>query len=116
MQSIYSTIGKNIHNKRKERHMTQEFLAAKIETSAQYVSRIERGQVCSSLEFLYKLADALDCSIYELLPSAETSNRKFFSQEVEYQINHCSKWKQQMILSYIEWFIQQPDPKNEGKV
>lgn len=37
-----------IHNKRKERHMTQEFLAAKIETSAQYVSRIERGQVCSS--------------------------------------------------------------------
>lgn len=65
MQSIYSTIGKNIHNKRKERHMTQEFLAAKIETSAQYVSRIERGQVCSSLEFLYKLADALDCSIYK---------------------------------------------------
>ena len=53
MQDIYISIGQNIRRRRKEKHLTQESLAANVETSAQYISRIERGQVCPSLEFLY---------------------------------------------------------------
>lgn len=55
MQDIYISIGQNIRRRRKEKHLTQESLAANVETSAQYISRIERGQVCPSLEFLYRL-------------------------------------------------------------
>lgn len=55
MQDIYISIGQNIRRRRKEKHLTQESLAANVETSAQYISRIERGQVCPSLEFLYIL-------------------------------------------------------------
>ena len=51
MQDIYISIGQNIRRRRKEKHLTQESLAANVETSAQYISRIERGQVCPSLEF-----------------------------------------------------------------
>ena len=56
MQDIYISIGQNIRRRRKEKHLTQESLAANVETSAQYISRIERGQVCPSLEFLYRLS------------------------------------------------------------
>ena len=52
MQDIYMSIGQSIRRRRKEKHLTQESLAANVETSAQYISRIERGQVCPSLEFL----------------------------------------------------------------
>lgn len=47
MQDIYISIGQNIRRRRKEKHLTQESLAANVETSAQYISRIERGQVLS---------------------------------------------------------------------
>lgn len=53
MQDIYMSIGQSIRRRRKEKHLTQESLATNVETSAQYISRIERGQVCPSLEFLY---------------------------------------------------------------
>ena len=56
MQDIYMSIGQSIRRRRKEKHLTQESLAANVETSAQYISRIERGQVCPSLEFLYRLS------------------------------------------------------------
>ena len=69
MQDIYISIGQNIRRRRKEKHLTQESLAANVETSAQYISRIEGGQVCPSLEFLYRLSAALECPIYSLLPS-----------------------------------------------
>ena len=71
MQDIYISIGQNIRRRRKEKHLTQESLAANVETSAQYISRIERGQVCPSLEFLYRLSAALECPIYSLLPSTQ---------------------------------------------
>ena len=71
MQDIYISIGQNIRRRRKEKHLTQESLAANVETSAQYISRIERGQVCPSLEFLYRLSAALECPIYSLLPSTD---------------------------------------------
>ena len=110
MYEIYTAIGKNIRQKRKETHLTQEMLANKVDTSSQYISRIERGKVCPSLEFLYKMSAALSCSIYALLPSAYPMQRSFFSEEIVYQINNCSIWKRQFLLNYIAWFLQQPDP------
>ena len=79
MQDIYISIGQNIRRRRKEKHLTQESLAANVETSAQYISRIERGQVCPSLEFLYRLSAALECPIYSLLPSTAPSASTCFS-------------------------------------
>lgn len=55
MQDIYISIGQSIRRRRKEKHLTQESLAANVETSAQYISRIERGQVCPWLGWLVVL-------------------------------------------------------------
>ena len=88
MQDIYMSIGQSIRRRRKEKHLTQESLVANVETSAQHISRIERGLVCPSLEFLYRLSAALECPIYSLLPStAPSASTSFFSQELASQLN-----------------------------
>lgn len=110
MQSVYEAIGKNIRQKRKEKNLTQEKLANQMDTSAQYISRIERGKVGPSLEFLYKISSVLNCPIYALLPSAYPVQRSFFSEEIEYQLNNCSAWKKHFLVNYIAWFLQQADP------
>ena len=110
MQNVYTAIGKKICQKRKELKWTQEILADKVNTTPQYISRIERGKVCPSLEFLYKFAETFDCPIYALLPATQAEKRSFFSQEIEYQLNHCSTWKKQFLVNYITWFLQQADP------
>ena len=102
MQDIYISIGQSIRRRRKEKHLTQESLAANVETSAQYISRIERGQVCPSLEFLYRLSAALECPIYSLLPStAPSASTSFFSQELASQLNSCTPQQQQFLMSFI---------------
>ena len=76
MQDIYISIGQNIRRRRKEKHLTQESLAANVETSAQYISRIERGQVCPSLEFLYRLFSfLLIIKALESPPTVNSGNR-----------------------------------------
>lgn len=114
MQDIYISIGQNIRRRRKEKLLTQESLAANVETSAQYISRIERGQVCPSLEFLYRLSAALECPIYSLLPStAPSASTSFFSQELASQLNSCTPQQQQFLMSFISWFLQQSTPFSE---
>ena len=77
MQVIYISIGQSIRRRRKEKHLTQKSLAANVETSAQYISRIERGQVCPSLEFLYRLSAALECQF--LFSGACQSTQQLYS-------------------------------------
>lgn len=110
MNKVYSEIGKKIRQNRKERKMTQETLADQLGTSSQYIGRIERGLVCPSLKFIYRLASAMECSVYALLPSAYSVERSFLSEELIYRLNHCSTWKKQFIIEFIDWMLQQPDP------
>lgn len=110
---LYIEIGKNVRRRRKEQMLTQEALADSVESSSQYISRIERGLVGPSLEFLYKLAMALDCPVYSLLPASYPAKTQYFPAEVTYRISGCSEWKKQFLTDYISWFLQQPDPSEK---
>ena len=90
MQDIYMSIGQSIRRRRKEKHLTQESLAANVETSA------------------------LECPIYSLLPStAPSASTSFFSQELASQLNSCTPQQQQFLMSFISWFLQQSTPFSE---
>lgn len=52
---------------RKARGISQEQLAERIERSAAFVGHIERGSRRMSVDTLMRLADALECSVDELL-------------------------------------------------
>ena len=90
MENIYLEIGKRIRQQRKAHGLTREEFAENLSTTMQYISRLERAKNKVSIEYLYRIADALDCSIYTLLPATQLPQRKFFSEELMYQLDHCS--------------------------
>ena len=60
-------IGSKIIRFRQERHLTRHGLADKAGITYQTLWTIETGKVNFSLDMLYKIANALDCSPKDLL-------------------------------------------------
>lgn len=85
---------------------TQEELGNKFDVSPQYISRIERGSAHLSLQKLYVLAGILECSIYAILPSSPSQISDFFSDELQYQLDHCSAEQKAHLIGYITWYLQ----------
>lgn len=63
---LKTILGKNIKYHRYRKKLTQEQLAELLETSSNYVGRLERGQHSPSLEKIDKIAKALDIKAFEL--------------------------------------------------
>lgn len=53
---------------RKRAHLRQEDLAAKVGCSQPHLSCLERGERSPSLILLLRLAEALGCSVMDLVP------------------------------------------------
>ena len=60
--------GTNVREIRRARVISQDQLALRAGIDRSYMGRIERGQVNITLEKVYRLAEALDCNVRELLP------------------------------------------------
>ena len=63
----YHVIGSRIRHYRLERGITQEVLAFQVNSSAAYISRIERGQKKPSLEKLFEIAEVLHVTINDFV-------------------------------------------------
>jgi transcriptional regulator with XRE-family HTH domain len=66
-QKILEQFGNSVRETRLKKGLTQEKLAYKADLSANYLGRIERGQVNPTLETIEQIANALGCSISELV-------------------------------------------------
>ena len=60
-------LGKNIQTARKRLGLSQNELAEILDISREHLAKIETAKRCVSLSLLFKIADALDISISELL-------------------------------------------------
>lgn len=69
---IGMTLGKAIAARRKALALNQNDLAGMIEVDAETISRFERGTVLPSLRRLWRVAEALQVSLSELLSEAST--------------------------------------------
>ena len=70
----YDKIGEFIKNKRKEKGLTQNELAKKINVTDKAVSKWERGLGCPDVSLLESLSKELDVSILELLNGEKIDN------------------------------------------
>lgn len=76
-KDLLAAIGARIQKIRQERGLTQQRLAEAIGVESETVSRAETGAVAMSLANLQRIADALQCTLADLvdqsrvLPSAE---------------------------------------------
>ena len=59
----YRKLGRRIADLRRNRHMTQEELAEKLDISVKHCSEVERGLSSLSLDKLDYVAELFDCSL-----------------------------------------------------
>lgn len=68
------TIGEHIRSKREERKVSQFAVAFSLDISQAAYSKIERGETEIKVSQLYKIAQFLNISVYELMPAAMASD------------------------------------------
>ena len=97
-------IGKFISHKRKEKNLTQEQLAEKLDVSTTFIGQIERAKGIPSLETLVKIANVLETSTDSLLfgdLNTKSGNNHFATKVAELTENFTSNEKE-LVLKNIE--------------
>jgi len=85
-------LGARIKKYRKLRHLTQENLSEKAEITPNYMSHIERGKTCPSLDTIEKIARALDVTVDILLKEDNEENMEnTLRLELEAKIRQCDE-------------------------
>ena len=86
----YVGIGKRIRFFREHKGFTQEQLAYAINTSAAYISNIERAKKKPSLEKIVQIAEVLAITIEELI-SIDHKKSEHTKNELETFVSNCSE-------------------------
>ncbi|OGS33139.1 MAG: hypothetical protein A2474_01320 [Elusimicrobia bacterium RIFOXYC2_FULL_34_12] len=66
MENIHKFIGKKIKEERLKRNLTQQEVADSAGITGNFLSYIENGKKQASLDTIYKIANALNTSLYKL--------------------------------------------------
>lgn len=93
----YSIIGQRIKKARKEKNLTQEQLAEKIDVSIAFLSRIERGSSQINLKRLSQICEILGTTEGEILNGVSNHSSKYLDTEFSNLLKDCFPDKQRLI-------------------
>ena len=93
----YSVIGERLKKARKDKHLTQEQLAEKIDVSIAFLSRIERGSSQINLKRLSQICEILDVTEGDILNGSSSKSSKYLDLEFANLLKNCSSNKQKLI-------------------
>lgn len=102
----YKLIGKRIKKMRKEKHITQEFLAENSDVSVGYISQVERGISKITLDTLYKIADTLELDITEIITGTSTMQSSYLQDEIAAKLEQCTETQKKMVLDFITLILK----------
>ena len=91
-------IGKRIGAIRKHRGLSQQKLSESINCSPTYISYIEGGLKCMSLDTFVSIANALQVSADELLMDSIENTIMVSNHEFESIIADCSEYEKRILL------------------
>ncbi len=98
MSINYVALGKRIREARKKRGLTQVDLSEKTFCTASYLSYIENGTKCISLELLIDVANELNVSadmlLFDCLANTVTASNHAFAEI----LNDCSEYEKLVLL------------------
>ncbi len=89
-------LGLKIKEFRKQKKITQEKLAEKLELDVGYISKLEVGRNFPTIGTLEKIANVLDVELYELFKYADIKD-KDFKAEINKIYDELSKDKQMLL-------------------
>lgn len=103
----YSVIGERLKKARKEKHLTQEQLAEKIDVSIAFLSRIERGSSQINLKRLTQICELLDITEGDILNGTSSKSTKYLNNEFTSLLKDCSPDKQKLIYDIAKVIAEQ---------
>lgn len=115
-------LGDRLANCRKEKGLTQEYVAQEMEVTRQTVSNWETGHVAPSLDKLHALALLYQTSLYDLIEgdTQTVKSRSVVSQWIGKRVD--VEYLSGVVLSGTvtdmdqQWLVLQLDKGNESKV
>lgn len=99
-------LGKQIQKYRKEAGFSQEYFAEQLNLSSIFISHIERGEKCPSLDTLIKISNLLRVPIDLLIGPELYSSIGAKSVYINEKLQMLSYNKQQRILAFLEAIIE----------
>lgn len=87
----YIALGNRIRKLRKEKSITQEQLATRIEKTVQHISNVERAHTKVSLSTLTDIANTLDVSLNDLMCDSLRNSGNAYSLEYSLMIKDCDE-------------------------
>ena len=101
MSLNFEILGKQIKRKRRERGISQAYLAEKAEIEPSYVSIIENGKKRIGLDNLIAVACALDTTLDELLTGNQGSDTIGLDREVEKILSDCTLFERRILIDVL---------------
>lgn len=92
-------IGKRVGELRKRRGISQTVLAEMIDKSPTYISYIESGLKCMSLDTLVSIANALHVSADELLIDSLENTVRVSNHEFSALLADCSEYEMKVLFA-----------------
>ena len=102
----YTIIGQRLKRARKEKHLTQENLAEKMDVSIAFLSRIERGSSHINLKRLSEMCEILGVSEGEILNGVSNNSSKYLDNEFATILKKCSSNKQKLIYDIAKVIVK----------
>ncbi len=94
----YLTVGQKIRTIRKQKRISQEALAGKINKNSSYISYIESGYKCMSVETMVDIVNALGITTDVLLSESLEHNLEVNAEELKEIIEDCTPYERRIIL------------------
>ena len=94
-------LGSRIRKARADRHMSQAELADACGLSVPYISNIERGKKCFSVDILLRLAQALQVSTDKLLRLDVPQSDYAYDAEATEILADCTQEESVMLLEFM---------------
>ena len=102
MELNYLEIGQRVKKIRTAKKMTQDMLAEQVNLSTPHMSHIETGHTKVSLPTLVRIANALNCSMDELLCDSLSQARHEFEHEIGLELSDCSEEEIRIMADMIK--------------
>jgi len=101
MNIDYKLIGERIKKARKERGMTQDNIAERLNVSVGYVSQVERGITKISLDLLGAISGILERNIADFISDSAVHSSSYMEAELLYEIQKLDQNKRKFLLQTI---------------
>ena len=102
---VQKIIGRRIQEIRKQKGLTQEQLAERVNISPHYLSALERGVYNIKLDLLVDILNILNCSSDEVFQDVVDSSSKIKASQLSEKLKGLPLHEQRKILEVVEIMI-----------